>query len=88
MFIGMRVCGCNGYDRRYNAWGSAKADLKIGKSCGGVNGVHDVKTDSWQCLDPSLLVVTDMIPNTLVDSAISFRVIRRGELQFDTGQLV
>ena len=60
----------------------AKSDLKVRESSGRVDGVHDVKMDSWESAYPPFLIATNVVMNTLVDGfvgsftgAIGFRMV-------------
>jgi hypothetical protein len=48
---GFKVCLCwvnvNRDQGRYNAWGAAHAQLKGGKTSGGIEGIHDLEVDFW-----------------------------------------
>ena len=66
-----------------------KTNLEIWESSWGIDRIHDVEADSWECVYPAFLIMMNVIANTLVDcfvgsltGAVGFRMVCRGELQF------
>src|SRR6202522_2991239 len=71
----------------------AKTQLERAKTCGVINGVHNMETDKGERFGPARLVTLDVEAEALINClvapfacAISLWMERRGEFMLDSGK--
>jgi hypothetical protein len=55
---------------RYDMWRSTKSDLEVRTTGGCIDGVHHVKLDLGEGMDPAFLVPVYMVMDALVNSFV------------------